>query len=116
MIHRLITTQNTRRLLFYIYGVFVYKNSEAEAKRSSAESAHALSLSLSCNSTLPARNSFGLCLRVIVNQKPLNLEMTTSSVLSVLLLIYGLLYNRSVCLLYNLLCSGLKIGRVFQMN
>ena len=33
--------------------------------------------------------SLGFFLRVIVNQKPLNLEKTTSSVLSVLLLIYG---------------------------
>ena len=31
----------------------------------------------------------GFCLRVIVDEKPLNLEKTTSSVLSVLLLIYG---------------------------
>ena len=31
----------------------------------------------------------GRCLRVIVNEKRLNLEKTTSSVLSVLLLIYG---------------------------
>ena len=31
----------------------------------------------------------GFCLRVIVNKKPLNLEKTTSSVLSVLLLIDG---------------------------
>ena len=31
----------------------------------------------------------GFCLRVIVNEKPLILEKTTSSVLSVLLLIYG---------------------------
>ena len=31
----------------------------------------------------------GLCLRVIVHEKPLKLEKTTSSVLSVLLLIYG---------------------------
>ena len=30
----------------------------------------------------------GLCLRVIVNEKPQNLKKTTSSVLSVLLLIY----------------------------
>ena len=30
----------------------------------------------------------GLCLRFIVNEKPLNLEKTTCSVLSVLLLIY----------------------------
>ena len=32
----------------------------------------------------------GFCLRVIVNEKPLNLVKTTSSVLSVLLLIYGI--------------------------
>ena len=32
------------------------------------------------------------CLRVIVNEKPLNLEKTTSSVLSILLLIYGLTF------------------------
>ena len=30
----------------------------------------------------------GLCLRTIVNEAPLNLEKTTASVLSVLLLIY----------------------------
>ena len=39
-------------------------------------------LSLSCNSTRYARNT-------IVNENPVNLEKTTSSVLSVLLLIYG---------------------------
>ena len=33
----------------------------------------------------------GFCLRVIVNKNPLNFEKTTSSVLSVLLLIYGIL-------------------------
>ena len=32
--------------------------------------------------------SLSLCLRVFVNEKPLNLEKTTSSVLSVLLLFY----------------------------
>ena len=31
----------------------------------------------------------GFCLRIIVNEKPLNLEKTTSSALSVLLLICG---------------------------
>ena len=36
------------------------------------------------------------CLRVIVNEKPLNLEKTTSSVLSVLLLTYGC---RALCTL-----------------
>ena len=35
----------------------------------------------------------GFCLRVIVNKKPLNLEMTTFSVLSVLLLICFSLEN-----------------------
>ena len=47
-----------------------------------------------CNST-----PLGFCLRVIVNEKPRNLEKTTSSVLSVLLLIYVptfLLYSRSL--------------------
>ena len=43
----------------------------------------------SCNSTRHARNSFGLLPRVIVNVKPLNLKNTTSSVISVLLSIYG---------------------------
>ena len=37
---------------------------------------------------------FGFYLRVIVNEKPLNLKKTTSSVLSVLLLIYVKLHNR----------------------
>ena len=49
------------------------------------------SLSLSCNSTQHARNSFWSLsqgyIRVIVNERPLNREKTTSSVLSVLLLI-----------------------------
>ena len=33
--------------------------------------------------------SLGFCLRVVVNEEPLDLEKTTSSVLSVLLLSYG---------------------------
>jgi len=51
--------------------------------------AHALSLS--CNPTLSARNAFGFlfCLRVIVYEKPLNPEKTTSSILSVLLILYA---------------------------
>ena len=48
-------------------------------------------LSLSFNSTQHARNSFWSLsqgyIRVIVNERPLNREKTTSSVLSVLLLI-----------------------------
>ena len=39
-----------------------------------------------------ARNSLGFCLRVIVIEKTLNLERTTSSVLSVILLIYGCVF------------------------
>ena len=35
----------------------------------------------------------GLFLRVIVNEKPLNLEKTTSSIQSVLLIIYGYKYD-----------------------
>ena len=42
-----------------------------------------------------------------MNEKPENLEKTASSVLSVLILIYGLLYT-SVCLLYNLLSRTLN--------
>ena len=61
-------------------GLFVHNNPAAEAQRSSAPTAHARSLS--CNSTLPARNFF------VVNEKPLHLEKTTSSVPSVMLFIY----------------------------
>ena len=50
-----------------------------------------LSLSvLYWNSTLPAQNSFGPQGYCEVNEKPLNLEKTTLSALSVLLLIYDL--------------------------
>ena len=38
----------------------------------------------------------GFCLRVIVNEQPLNLKKTTSSVLSVLLLIYEFQVNLSI--------------------
>ena len=38
----------------------------------------------------------GPCLRVIVNEKPLYLEMASSSALSVMLLIYGLQDLRSL--------------------
>ena len=60
--------------LFKIYGFFVQYNPKAEA-----QSRYAHALSLSCP----------LGLRVIVNQKPLNLEKKASCVLSVLLFIYG---------------------------
>ena len=50
--------------------------------------AHALSLS--CNLTGHAQiTPLDFCLRVIVKEQPLNLKKTTSSVLSVLLLIYA---------------------------
>ena len=68
-------------------GFFVHNNPEAEAQRSSVQVAHALSLS--CSSVRYLRGtSLGFCLRVTVNQKTLNLDKTTFSVLSVLLLIY----------------------------
>ena len=41
--------------------------------------------------------SLGFCLWVIVNEKRLNLEKTTSIVLSVLLLIYAVLYTTVLC-------------------
>ena len=43
----------------------------------------------SCHSMRHARNSFGLLSQGYYERKNLNLEKTTSSVLSVLLLIYG---------------------------
>ena len=48
----------------------------------SAYATHALSLS--CYSSLRARNSFGLCLRIIVNETHIIINKTTSSVLSVI--------------------------------
>ena len=59
---------------FQDLGVFVHKNPEAEAQKSYV---YALSL------TPHTRNSLGFYLRVIVNDKPLNLEKTTSHVISV---------------------------------
>ena len=66
---------------FKDYACFVHNNPEAEAQRS-----HEHTLSLSCNST---SNSFGLLPQGYCKRKPLNLEKTTSHVLSVLLLTYG---------------------------
>ena len=81
-------------------GVFVHINPEAEAQRS-----YAHALSLSCNLTLPEWPYLGR-LRVIVKEKPLNLEKPTFSVLSVLLLIYGIknsgIGRRLLCLSYEL--------------
>ena len=49
------------------------------------------------------------CLRVFVNEKPLNLEKPTSSVLSVLLFIHG--YNKNVTSLLSL-----KLSLTFVMK
>ena len=46
------------------------------------------------------------CLRIIVNEKPINLEKTTSSVLSVLLLIYGEHNNILRIQIKNIFFSG----------
>ena len=45
---------------------------------------------LSCNSRSMRVTPLGFCLRIIVNEKPLNLEKKTFSVLSVLLLFHAL--------------------------
>ena len=79
---------NTDRTLDVVFSrfkqFFVHNNPEAEAQSSYAHAA------LNYNTEREyARNSSGFCLRVIVNEKFLNLEMTSISVLSVLLLIYG---------------------------
>ena len=50
---------------------------------------YAHAFSLSCNSKRYAQSSFGLLSQGYFEQKPLYLEETTSTVLSVLLLIYG---------------------------
>ena len=63
---------------------FVHNNPEAEAQKSYA---HTLSLCPVIQRGMRV-TSLGLCLRVIVNEKFLNLEKTTPSVLSGLLLIY----------------------------
>ena len=60
-----------------------YNNPEAEACRS-YEHAFSLFLIQRCLRGTP----LGFCLRVILKEKPINLEKATFSVLSVLLLIY----------------------------
>ena len=55
-----------------------------------------LCLVIQCGMCLPP---LGSCLRVIVNEKPLNLEKTTSSVLSVLLFIYVPATGKTVSLM-----------------
>ena len=64
---------------FQDLGVFLYNNPEAEAH-------DALNYKTERESM---RTFLGFCLRVIVNEKPINLEKTTSSILSILVLMYG---------------------------
>jgi len=58
----------------------VHNYPEAEAQKN-----YAYALSLPCHLT----ELLGFCQRIIGNEKPLNLEKTTYSVLSVLFLMYG---------------------------
>ena len=82
----------------YLFVSFLYDtNPEAESQ----VNCYVHALSLSCNSTLLARNSFGVLSQgYIVNEKPLKLEKTTASVLSVLLVILcskeSLILNKTV--------------------
>ena len=71
---------------FQDLGVFVQNNPEAEAQRSYAHDA--LNYKTTEREREPGLTPLSFCLRFIVNEKLLNLEKTTSSVLSVLLLIY----------------------------
>ena len=67
---------------------------EAEAQR------HACRVELQLRESMRI-TSLGFCLRFIVNEKPLNLEKTTSRVISVLLLIYVyIIYRVSVISFY----------------
>ena len=59
---------------FQDLGIFAYNNTNAEAQRSSAQAAHALSLS--CNSIHLRETPLCFCFRVIVNKKPLTLKGT----------------------------------------
>ena len=70
---------------FQDLGFFVHNNTKTEAQRSYA---HAALNDITERESMRVTH-LGFCLRVIVNEKPLNLEKTTSSVLSVLLLIYA---------------------------
>jgi len=54
-----------------------------------AQGSYAHALSLSCHLTRHASNSFGLLAQDYCERKTSTLEKTTSSVLSVLFLIYG---------------------------
>ena len=81
--HRLITIQ-IEHLMSYLQDLGVFRSQQPWGKRSQA---HAISLS--CHITRHARTSFWLLRQDYCEQKNPNLEKTTTSVLSVLLLIYG---------------------------
>ena len=82
--HRLITyTNRTLDVVFSRFRGISFTISEAEAQRSYAQS-----LFLFCNSTQYPRTSFGILPQGYCERKPINLEKTTSNVLSVLLIIY----------------------------
>ena len=66
-------------------GVFFHNNPEAKVQKSYAQ---ALSLCIVIQRDMHV-TSLGFCLRVIVYEKPQNLEKTTSKVLSLLVLING---------------------------
>ena len=90
---RVITKQIDRYMSSIQDFFFIYNNPEAEGKRSYS----LLSLWIVVQHGIHV-TSLGFCLRIIMNEKPINLEKTTSSVLSVLLLIYGhgnLLHTKS---------------------
>ena len=82
--HTLITKQIDRYMSSIQDFFFINNYPEAEGKRSYS----LLSLCLVIQHGIRV-TSLGFCLRIIMNEKPINLEKTTSSVLSVLLLIYG---------------------------
>ena len=78
-------------MLFFLLNIL-----EVEAQRSYA---HDLFLCLVIQPSMRV-TPLGNCLMVIVKEKPLNIEKTTSSVLSVLLLIYVYEYHlyKNVCI------------------
>ena len=67
-----------------LYRFLAHKNPESEVQRNYTHDA----LNDKTERESVRVNPLDSCLRVIVNNKPQNLEKTTSSVLSVLLLIY----------------------------
>ena len=83
ILHRLKTIQ-IEFSSFQDLGVFVHNNPQTEAQRTFTR----IPLCITRQRERMRVIHLGLCLRDIVNEKPINLEKTTSSVLSVLLLLY----------------------------